>query len=73
MIAMYVVPTIELVPFDKDLMYRRRNADGSKTLIHKEEYERLVPVTLYEGSNNYPLYYGDALEELLKLDEWQNL
>lgn len=69
MIAMYVVPTIELVPFDKDLMYR----NGSKTLIHKEEYERLVPVTLYEGSNNYPLYYGDALEELLKLDEWQNL
>lgn len=73
MIAMYVVPTIELVPFDKYLMYRRRNSDGSNTLIHKEEYERLVPVTLYEGSNNYPLYYGDALEELLKLDEWQNL
>lgn len=73
MIAMYVVPTIELVPFDKDLMYRRRNSDGSKTLIHKEEYERLVPATLYEGSNNYPLYCGDALEELLKLDEWQNL
>lgn len=73
MIAMYVVPTIELVPFDKDLMYRRRNSDGSKTLIHKEEYERLVPVALYEDGDNYPLYYGDALEELLKLDEWQNL
>lgn len=69
----YVIPVSELKEIDPDWETRRRNADGSKTLIHKEEYERLVPVTLYEGSNNYPLYYGGALEELLKLDEWQNL
>lgn len=69
----YKIPISELKDIDPDWETRRRNTDGSKTLIHKDEYERLVPVTLYEGSNNYPLYYGDALEELLKLDEWQNL
>lgn len=74
MIAMYVVPTIELVPFDKDLMYRRRNADNTKVLIHKEIYEKLVPVTLEERSLvNYPLYSGDSLKELLEMEEWQNL
>lgn len=74
MIEMYVIPTVDLVSIDKDLMYRMRNADNTKVLIHKDIYERLVPVTLKERSLvNYPLYSGDSLKELLEMEEWQNL
>lgn len=54
MIRMYEVPTLDLVNIDKDLMYRLKSPDGSKTLIHAEIVENILKNQRQEIRKNIP-------------------
>ena len=75
----YVIPVSELKEVDPDWETRRKNVDATEAIIHVETYERLVVATVgsimplsedtAEGEN-YPVYQGKELEELLNSPEW---
>lgn len=80
-----VVPAEKLInitqeTLDKLHLVFRYNVDGTKVIMKVINYELLFPsiITLpltdedevTEVIYNYPIYEGDALEELLKGDEW---
>lgn len=68
MIRMYEVPTLDLVNIDKDLMYRLKSQDGSKTLIHAEIVENILKKSKARDLKEYPLYIGEEkVKELLNL------
>lgn len=76
----YVIPVSELKEIDPDWETRRMNVDATEAIIHVETYERLVSernkeiMPLSEDSvewENYPVYQGKELEELLSTPEWR--
>lgn len=77
-----VVPAEKLInitqeTLDKLHLVFRYNVDGTKVIMKVINYELLfpsIPLTdkdeVTETAYNYPTYEGDALEELLRSDEW---
>lgn len=76
----YVIPVSELKEIDPDWETRRMNVDATEAIIHVETYDTLVSernkeiMPLSEDSaegENYPIYQGKELEELLSTPEWR--
>lgn len=76
----YVIPVSELKEIDPDWETRRMNVDATEAIIHVETYDTLVSernkeiMPLSEDSaegENYPVYQGKELEELLNSPEWR--
>lgn len=80
-----VVPVEKLInitqeTLDKLHLVFRYNVDGTKVIMKVINYELLFPSIMTlpltdkdevtETAYNYPTYEGDALEELLRSDEW---
>ena len=75
----YVIPVSELKEVDPDWETRRKNVDATEAIIHVETYDTLVSernkgiMPLSEDTaegENYPVYQGKELEELLNSPEW---
>ena len=75
----YVIPVSELKDIDPDWETRRKNVDATEAIIHVETYDTLVSernkgiMPLSEDTaegENYPVYQGKELEELLNSPEW---
>lgn len=75
----YVIPVSELKEVDPDWETRRKNVDATEVIIHVETYDTLVSernkgiMPLSEDTaegENYPVYQGKELEELLNSPEW---
>ena len=75
----YVIPVSELKEVDPDWETRRKNVDATEAIIHVETYDTLVSernkgiMPLSEDTaegENYPVYQGKELEELLASPEW---
>lgn len=76
----YVIPVSELKEIDPDWETRRKNIDATEAIMHVETYDTLVSernkeiMPLSEDSaegENYPVYQGKELEELLNSPEWR--
>ena len=76
----YVIPVSELKEVDPDWETRRKNVDATEAIIHVETYDTLVSernkgiMPLSEDTaegENYPVYQGKELEELLNSSEWR--
>jgi hypothetical protein len=80
-----VVPAEKLINITQEMLDKlhlafRYNVDGTKVIMKVINYELLFPSMMTlpltdkdevtETAYNYPIYEGDALEELLKGDEW---
>lgn len=70
MLSMIVIPTIDLIAIDKDIFYRRKNIDNTKTILHYETFLSLFPISLLD-TQDYKVYQGEDLENLLQEDEWK--
>ena len=75
----YVIPVSERKEVDPDWETRRKNVDATEAIIHVETYDTLVSernkgiMPLSEDTaegENYPVYQGKELEELLNSPEW---
>ena len=75
----YVIPVSELKEVDPDWETRRKNVDATEAIIHVETYDTLVSernkgiMPLSEDTaegENYTVYQGKELEELLNSPEW---
>lgn len=75
----YKIPISELKEIDPDWETRRKNVDATEAIIHVETYDTLVSernkgiMPLSEDTaegENYPVYQGKELEELLNSPEW---
>ena len=75
----YVIPVSELKEVDPDWETRRKNVDATEAIMHIETYDTLVSkknkgiMPLSEDTaegENYPVYQGKELEELLNSPEW---
>lgn len=75
----YKIPVSELKEIDPDWETRRKNVDATEAIIHIETYDTLVSernkgiMPLSEDTaegENYPVYQGKDLEELLNSPEW---
>ena len=75
----YAIPVSELKEVDPDWETRRKNVDATEAIIHVETYDTLVSernkgiMPLSEDTaegENYPVYQGKELEELLNSPEW---
>lgn len=75
----YKIPISELKEIDPDWETRRKNVDATEAIIHVEIYDTLVSernkgiMPLSEDTaegENYPVYQGKELEELLNSPEW---
>lgn len=80
-----VVPAEKLINITQEMLDKlhlvfRYNVDGTKVIMKVINYELLFPSIMTlpltdkdevtETAYNYPTYEGDALEELLRSDEW---
>ncbi len=80
-----VFPTVNLneIPqsvLDELHLIPRKSVDGTQVIMKVDNYEKLFPSAMtlplldeetpQEPVYPYPTYEGDALEELLKSDEW---
>ena len=75
----YKIPVSELKEIDPDWETRRQDVEGTEAIIHVETYDTLVSernkgiMPLSEDTaewENYPIYQGKDLEELLNSPEW---
>ena len=75
----YKIPVSELKEIDPDWETRRQDVEGTEAIIHVETYDTLVSernkeiMPLSEDTaegENYPVYQGKDLEELLNSPEW---
>lgn len=80
----YEIPVEDLQQIDREWENRRRNADGTKAIIHVEtlnelvskQQEQVMTLSLEEDSELlelcYPVYSGEELETLLASPEWSD-